>query len=306
MKGLTRGRTAQGAAPTCLLAIAFALVTGGCATTGALMEIGGQAMSMQGKGEMGKSLSSAGKSFKRVAEVEDFSEEEKFYTGRTVAANLLAGSAPSDNIDLERYVGEVGQTVAQASGKEGLPEGWHFVLLKHSEPDAYAAPGGIIMVSEGLVRLCESEDELAGVLAHEVAHVSIDHPTQAISAANKKNALASLAEFGFAAANDGKKGAQAMSAQFGSVVKDVAKGVSQGYDRAKEKEADLEAVRILNELGYDPRGLKRVLEKMKKGSRSHGDPAERARLVEQAAYEAEPVAKLREERTARFKKALGL
>jgi beta-barrel assembly-enhancing protease len=293
----------------CYLSIcALSILSFGCAATGALMEIGGTAMSLQGGGnaKAGKSLADAGKSFKRVAEVEDFSAEEKYYTGRSVAANLLAGSDLSEDEGLQEYVNQVGQTVAQASGYSDLHEGWHFILLKDASPGAFAAPGGLILVTEGLLKLCESEDELAGVLAHEVAHISIDHPTQAISAANKKNALASLAQFGFEAANKDKKGAQALGWQFKSVVKDVAKGVTQGYDRAKEKEADLEAVRMLVDLGYDPRGLKRVLEKMKKGSKSHGDPKERAKLVEQAAFEAEPVPALHQARTERFKKALGL
>lgn len=289
-----------------MMALALGGFSFGCAATGTLMEIGGAAMSLQGKGDMGKKLSAAGKSTKRAGEVSEFSEEEKYYTGRSVAANVLAGSKLSSNTELEAYVGKVGQTVAQASGKEGLPEGWHFILLADSAPDAYAAPGGIIMVSEGLVKLCQSEDELAGVLAHEVAHISIDHPTQAISASNKKAALTSLAEFGIAAATQDKKGAQMLNAQFGNVVKDVAKGVGQGYDRVKEKEADKEAVRILVELGYDPRGLKRVLERLQKGSKSHGDPLERAKLVEDAAYESEPVPKELAERSTRFKKALGL
>lgn len=287
-----------------ILGLGGLLLASGCASTGKLMEIGGQAMAMRGDRRAGESLTSAGKSFQRVAEVEDFSEEEKYFTGRSVAANLLATHEPSEDQALQAYVNKVGQTVALASGKQGLPEGWHFVLLKGGTPDAYAAPGGIVMVTEGLVRLCESEDELAGVLAHEVAHIAIDHPTQAISAANRKNALASLAQFGFEAANRDRKGAQALSGQFKNVVQDVAKGVSQGYDRAKEREADAEAVRMLVDVGYDPRGLKRVLERMKKGSRSHGDPAERARLVEQAAYAAEPVPALHEARVQRFKQAL--
>lgn len=288
--------------------VSLAALLGGCATAGSLLEIGGKAMAMQGGSNagIGKSLSSAGGSMKRVAEVDDFSEEEKYYTGRSVAASLLAGQELSADEKLQAYISQVGQTVALASGKEDLAAGWHFVLLKGETPDAFAAPGGIILVTEGLVKSCESEDELAGVLAHEVAHISIDHPTQAISATNKKNAVASLLQAGAQAATKDQKGTQLLAGQFGAVVKDVAKGVTQGYDRKKEKEADAEAVRLLVDLGYDPRGLKRVLERMKKGSKSHGDPAERAKLVEQAAYEAEPVPMLRAARTERFKKALGL
>lgn len=275
-----------------------ALLLGGCASAGALMEAAGK---ISGQ----KDLANAGSSLKRSEEVTEFSEDEKYYTGRTVAANLLADENASENSDLEAYVGKVGQTLALASGKATLPHGWHFMLLKGNEPNAFACPGGLIFISEGLVNLCESEDELAGVLAHEISHVSIDHPMQAISASNRTAAFASLASFAYSKATEGKKGAQLMTDQFNSVVKDVAKGVAHGYDKGKEKEADANAVKILVETGYDPRGLRRVLERLKKGDSSHGDPKVRAEDVEALAYESEPVPRTLSERTERFKKAMG-
>jgi predicted Zn-dependent protease len=281
-----------------LLALGAIVTLSGCAASGALMEAAGN---LSGQ----KSLANAGKSFKRVAETNEFTEEEKYYTGRTVGANLLAGETPSEKTDLEAYVGQVGQTVALASGMGELPEGWHFMLLKDPQPNAFACPGGLIFVSEGLVNLCESEDELAGVLAHEVAHVAIDHPMKAISASNRTAALGSLAQFAFEKASDNNKGLQAMSSGFSNVVKDVAKGVTHGYDKTKEKEADLAAVKMLIETGYDPRGLKRVLLRLKKGDSSHGDPAQRAKDVEQLAFENEPAPKTLAARTERFTKALG-
>lgn len=291
----------------CIQILALGGLLGGCATAGSLMEMGGNVMGMSGQfGDAGKSIAAAGTSFKRSAEVNEFSDEEKYYTGRSVAANLLAGSTLSDDLALEQYVGKVGQTVGLASGKSGLTDGWHFILIKGDDADAFAAPGGIILLTEGLVKDCQSEDELAGVLAHEVSHISIGHPMQAISASNKKNAIASLLQAGAQVATKDQQGSQALATQFGNVVKDVAKGVTQGYDRSKEKEADLEAVRLLVDLGYDPRGLARVLRRMRSSDHSHGDPAERAKLVDQAAYEAEPVPKQLDVRTARFKKALGL
>ena len=280
-----------------IAALASLLLTG-CAATGSLMEVAGN---LSGQ----KSLASAGKSFKRSAETQEFSEEEKYYTGRTVGANLLQGEELSEKTSLEAYVNTVGNVVALASGKGDMPMGWHFMLIKGDEPNAFACPGGLIFVSEGLVHLCESEDELAGVLGHEIAHVAIDHPMQAISSANKMAALSSLAQFGFEQASNGKQGLQMLSGQFKDVVKDVAKGVTHGYDKGKEKEADLAAVKMLSETGYDPRGLKRVLLRLKKSDSSHGDPQVRAQDVEALAYESEPVPKTMDVRTERFKKALG-
>ena len=285
---------ARWAAPALLGAF---LALQGCATTGTLMEAYGNAT-----GE--KSLAAAGTSFKRSAETQEFSEDEKYYTGRTVGANMLASEAPSDDAALESYVGKVGQTLALASGKATLPHGWHFMLLKEAEPDAFACPGGLIFISEGLVKLCENEDDLAGVLAHEISHVAIDHPMQAISASNRSAAFVSLAQFAYEKGTDGSA-ASGLADQFNNVVKDVATGVTHGYDKGKEKEADLSAVKMCIEAGYDPRGLKRVLLRLKKGDTVHGDPQQRAKDVEDLAYANEPCPKTAPERTARFKKALG-
>jgi len=109
----------------------------------------------------------------------------------------------------------------------------------------------------------------------------------AISAANKKAAFMSLAEFGVAEATKGQN-VQGLAETFNGVVKEVGQAVSHGYDKGKENEADKSAVSMLSELGYDPRGLKRVLLRLKAGDKSHGDPKQRAEAVEAAAYELDP------------------
>jgi predicted Zn-dependent protease len=267
-----------------------------CAVVGGAMQIAGTVTGDQG-------LSSTGASFSRVAQVQQFSDEEKMYTGRTVAANLLAQSKLSGRTALERYVGAVGQTVAQASQKPDLPQGWHFVLLDDNEVGAYSTPGGIVMVEENLVRLCRDEDELAGVLAHEVSHVALDHPMQAISASNQKAAFESLANWGYAKASQGSD-LSSLQDQFKNVTADVGEAVNHGYDRDKENAADMEAVRICAQLGYDPRGLARVLRRLKSGDKSHGDPAARAAAVDQACAALPHLPQPLPARTARFLAAL--
>ncbi|HTB33980.1 MAG TPA: M48 family metalloprotease [bacterium] len=267
-----------------------------CAAVGGAMQLAGTMTGDQG-------LSNTGASFKRAAQVQEFSDEEKMYTGRTVAANLLAQSKLSQNLDLERYVGKVGQTVAQASQKPDLPQGWHFVLLDDHEVGAYSTPGGIVMVEEDLVRLCRDEDELAGVLAHEVSHVALDHPMQAISASNQKAAFESLANWGYAKASQGSD-LSSLQDQFKNVTADVGEAVGHGYDRDKENAADMEAVRICAQLGYDPRGLARVLRRLKSGDKSHGDPAARAAAVDQACAALQNPPQPLPARSARFLAAL--
>jgi predicted Zn-dependent protease len=276
----------------CLLG-PLALGLGGCAVMGAGMQVAGALTGQQ-------QLADAGKSVGRAGETEEFTPEQKYYTGRTVAADLLASEKASDNTELEKYVGRVGQTLAMGSGLGDLPNGWHFILIEDSEPNAFACPGGIILVSTGLVKTCESEDELAGALAHEICHVSLDHPIKSISAANTKAALVSLAQWGVSKAAQGEQ-LKSLTSTFDGVVKAVGQSVGHGYDKDKEFEADKAAVQLLSETGYDPRGLKRLLLKLKITDHSHGDPKTRAEAVEQAAYELEPVPEMLAARTERFK-----
>ncbi len=289
------------------LACAAALVFSGCAAVGG----GLQAVSGLNVGGVNLSgLNSVGKNVSRAGETEDFTPEQKYYTGRTVAADLLTREKPSDKAALEAYVGKIGQTLALGCGLGDLPGGgWHFILIQGQEPEAYSCPGGIIFVSEGLVKFCENEDELAGALAHEIEHIALDHPIKAISAANRKAALAGLSSWGLSAAaqSQGVDGGNLanLTQAFDGVVKEVANSASHGYDRDKEAEADAAAVELLVETGYDPRGLEHLLSRLPMGDHSHGDPKARALAVEKVAYEAEPVPKTAPERSARFAAMLG-
>ncbi len=281
----------------CLSALFMAgYLLSGCGALGASLQVAG---ALTGQ----KSLSNAGSSMSRASETKDFNDEEKYYTGRTVAADLLTSNQPSDNSALEAYVNQVGQTLSLAAGNSAPFSGWHFILLEDSSPNAFACPGGIIFVSKGLLNLCQSEDELAGALAHEISHIALDHPMKAISAANQRAALMSLAEFGVATAMKDSK-LSSLTGAFNQVVKEVGKVVAHGYDRGTEAEADKAAVQMLVESGYDPRGLKRVLERLKGSDASHGDPSQRAQAVEKEAYGFEPVPKLLAARTSRFSSAI--
>lgn len=155
-------------------------------------------------------------------------------------------------------------------------------------------------MSKGLVKLCSNEDELAGVMAHEIAHIALNHPMAAISAANTKAAFGALASYGISQAVKGSD-LENLTGAFDGVVKEVGKAVSHGYDRGKEAEADKAAVGMLAEAGYNPRGLKAVLEKLKAGGHSHGDPKKRAEAVEAETLTVEPAPKTLAARTDRFK-----
>src|SRR5690606_17130438 len=106
-----------------------------------------------------------------VQALEPIGVEEEITLGEAVALEAFSrfgGEYP--NQDWTRYVNLVGQTVAEVSDRPTLP--YHFAILNSQEQNAFAAPGGYIFITVGLLKSLKNEAELAGVLAHEVAHVT--------------------------------------------------------------------------------------------------------------------------------------
>lgn len=275
------------------LAAGVALAAAGCSAIGAVTKVAGQVTGHRELVEAGESMERSDR---------DFNEEEKYWVGRTVAATLLASRHPSDRRAVELYLGRVGQTVALASGKPVLPKGWHFILLSGKTPEAFSCPGGTVMVGEGALALARTEDELAAILAHEAAHVALDHPMGAISSANRKAAMVKLLQFGASQAA-AHNNLSELTDVFDNVISEVGNAVAKGYDRSTEAATDKAAVAILAELGYDPKALGAVLARIPKGSAAHGDPKVRAKeaLAEAAKFPAPPPPEIRK---ARFEAAI--
>ncbi|MFA5112478.1 MAG: M48 family metalloprotease, partial [Desulfobaccales bacterium] len=110
-------------------------------------------------------------------------DSEEYYIGRAVAARVLTKYKLDQNPNLTEYVNEVGDTVARKSSRPNPFRGYHFAVLDTGEINAFACPGGIIFVTRGLIQTCKSEDQLAAVLAHEVAHVANKDGINSISKA---------------------------------------------------------------------------------------------------------------------------
>lgn len=247
----------------------------GCATLGTLAKIGGAATGYADLVDMGESMEKADRKF---------NDEEKYYIGRTVAATLLSEDKWRDDEALTKYINAVGGTLVLASGRPEMFRGYHFAVLDApAKINAFACPGGFLFISSGLLKLCRNEDELAAVLAHEISHIVLEHPMEAIQAGHQRAAVASLVKFGVKKIGEQNENVAELSGLFDNVVKDVVKAVAQGYSRDKEKQADLMAVDILNQAGYSPRALAAVLARMDHHSCYHGDPKVRAADVEAAA-----------------------
>lgn len=192
---------------------------------------------------------------------EDITPEQEHYIGRTVGAVILSKYTPYQNEAANRYVNMVGALAGLASDRPETFGGYHFLILDSEEINAFAAPGGLVFVTRGMLRCCASEDAVAAVLAHEVGHVQHQHGLQAISKARVTSALTILAAEG-AKTLGGQELAQLTEVFEESVSDVVSTLVVNGYSRASEREADRAAVTILGRLGYDKAALVDMLQIM--------------------------------------------
>lgn len=199
----------------------------------------------------------------------DITPEQEYYIGRSVAATVLATYKPYNQPALNQYLTVLGQTLAQYSDRPETFGGYHFLVMETDEINAFSAPGGLILVSRGLLRCCRSEDALAAVLAHEIGHVENQHGLRAIKKGRLTSALTIMAVE--AGKNIGGANlAEATRAFEGSITDVTSTLMNSGYSRSLENEADAAAVQIMIRAGYNPHALIDMLSEMK--TRLAGDP----------------------------------
>ena len=177
-----------------------------------------------------------------------YSTEDEIRIGQQIAGNLL-GAVPLVHDDgLQRYVNVVGNWVVAQTGRTELP--WRFGVLATEDINAFAAPGGYVFITLGLYRQLHSEAELAGVLGHEIAHVTQKHYLKVL----KKSSLISAA--GQAVSRKAKNNDQIVQ----NVIGNGAEIMARGLDKEAEFEADRVGAVYAARAGYDPWGLPAVLQ----------------------------------------------
>ena len=293
-----------------IVAIILMLVAVGCATvtqmtTGVLQATG--KLTPQQAASINRSAVALEKTFK------DITPEQEYYIGRSVAATILTTYRPYNNETATHYLNVLGQTLALASDKPETFGGYHFIIMDTDEINAFSAPGGLVMVSRGLIRCCRSEDALAAVLAHEIGHVSNQHGLKAIQKGRLTSALTTLAVE--AGKNLGGENLAQVTQAFEGSISDITSSlVNKGYSRELEYQADASAVIILRRVGYNPEGLMDMLAQMKQrmppGSagfgKTHPDPQLRMDKAREAIGAAMPLAEpaARQARFIKFLRAI--
>jgi predicted Zn-dependent protease len=225
-----------------VLALTAILITGAQAQF-KLEDLGNLAKSRELPGGLGNAL----------GKVQEYaggqSADDEVRSGDAIAATVLGAAPVWRNPKVQSYVNLVGRNLARQVERKDVT--WRFAVLDTPSINAMAFPGGIVMVTRGLYRLLASEDELAAVLAHEIAHVNRKHQWKVI----QKQKLIALA------GNAVTKGNSDRTTQ---VVADLGtKLMARGLDKSAEFEADRDGVVIAARAGYDSSALISVMGRLK-------------------------------------------
>lgn len=257
-----------------------------------------------------KSLGFTRRTRKAAESARDLDAADERQIGRVASAELLAKYSPLDDEDLNEYVQTVGQAVAMASDRPQTFSGYHFQVLDAEEVNALSIPGGFIFVTKGMLRLVENEDELACVLAHEVAHVALGHGSEAIVKSRRLKAglgIAADASRTYGSKSSGKD----LAALRGDVKAVMEILMRTGYGHGKEFESDAKGALYAQRTGYDPAAMAAVLRKLESSSASQGGflkthptAGKRAGQLEEAALEPPAWYRTSKTRDTRFAAAL--
>ena len=197
-----------------------------------------------------------------------FTPEEEYYLGRAVAANILGVyKLYTQNTVLTRYLNNICQALAINSIMPEAYNGYYVMILDSREFNAFATPGGHIFITKGLVEAATSEDALAAIIAHELAHIMLKHGIGLIASMKTAEELDSIAQQSAAIAGRGNGESRNIQSFRNSISEFMEIMLKNGYSQAQEFEADNTAIELLVSAGYDPRGLLEALGVLQKAQR---------------------------------------
>jgi beta-barrel assembly-enhancing protease len=196
-------------------------------------------------GRLGDVVKTAEKA-KKIVDIKVTDAEER-QIGQQVSDKIVEDFGVYQDANVTKYVTLLGSVLTQASSRPNLD--WQFVVLDTEGVNAFAAPGGFIHITKGMLGLMKNEAELAGVLAHEIVHITDKHTVNAIQTSS-----------GVQMASDeyGSGGmAQTLVAKFADAAyKNI---INNAFSRGDEEGADEKGMTLANTVGYAPNGLSAAL-----------------------------------------------
>lgn len=239
---------------------------------------------------------------------EDITPEQEYYIGRSVAANIIQNYDLYEIKELDLYLNSICQAIVIHSARPELYNGYHVTVLDSNQINAFATSGGHILITRGLLSCAENEDALASVIAHELAHIQLQHSLKAIK--SSRGSQAALATGGLLLNLSGKEDLKDLADMMDESINEVITTlVNTGYSQQQEYDADATAIKLLSGAGYNPHALVSMLEVLQvKQPRSSGGFAKTHPSAKNRIKEANKVLKKHpkieeaEERNQRFLK----
>jgi predicted Zn-dependent protease len=176
------------------------------------------------------------------------SPQQEVKIGQQAAAEVAQQMGFVDDAKLQAYVAQLGGRLAQHSPRQDVKYEFHAVDME--ETNAFALPGGYVYVSRGLLALANSEDELAGVVGHEIGHVAARHSAQRQTRGQIAGIGAVLATLGAAVLGGGE-----LAQGVGQAVQTGAQGWLASHSRDQERQADEIGQKLAADTGYDPAAI---------------------------------------------------
>ncbi len=180
----------------------------------------------------------------------EISNEEEVKLGENISERIRQRFGVFQDPEIHRYVTMTGMVLARKSSRPSLT--YQFIVLDTDGVNAFAAPGGFVHITKGALALMKNEADLAGVLGHELIHITERH---AVRATQKNKALQMAA---------GQKSLAANPDLLRRVEDEMFKVVFAGFGRTDELESDDKGLALAAAAGYDAAGLRRFLEALEK------------------------------------------
>lgn len=203
-------------------------------------------------------ISKSSDSIARAAE--EITPKQEYYIGRSVGASILTVYQPYTSPFFTAYINKICIALTINSSRPDIYNGYHVLILDSDEINAFATSGGHIFITRGLLQCTDSEDSLAAVIAHEVAHIQLQHSLKAIKTSRITEALAITATQTVFVAADIPMLASIFDESITEIVQTL---INSGYSQVQEFEADKIAAALLYTTGYNPQSLLTMLHHIK-------------------------------------------
>ena len=277
-------------------------------TTFFLMSCSTIASATSGLGGISPTIDAVNKSATAIDKAsEDFTPENEYYIGRAVGANILEKYNPyTSDRSLILYLNKICRAITVNSPMPELYNGYYVMILDSDEIIAFATSGGHIFITRGLLACTDSEDSLAAVVAHEVAHIQLQHNIKAIKASRTTQAVMVTGTSVVSVAGQGTELGKLASLFGEDVNKAVTSVVNSGYSQSQEFDADNLAMSLMASAGYEPSSLVSMLKLLAQNQpknaggfgKTHPSPEKRIKNAEGKlkAYKVEDTREYRQKR----------